>query len=296
LESDEEAEEIDLDHAEEITLEADPLLKRGDPQLKGARQPRMQRRRKKRKEWWTEIFNDDYLSLLPEYTARDVRREVDFIEKTLDVPKGSLLLDLACGQGTQAVGLAGRGYRIVGVDLSLPMLARAGELAQQEGQKINFIHGDMCDLGFDKTFEAVYCVGTSFGYFDDATNAKVLDGIYRALKPGGRLLLELTNRDHAITDQPNLTWFAGGGCICMEETDFNYINSRLYLTRQLIMNETNNQVKHEFSVRLYSLHELGTMLHKAGFIVVKVAGHPATPGAFFGADSAQLIILSERGT
>ncbi len=299
----EDTEEIDLSAAEEITARERPqalIDAGGSPSLgkrpvpPASRQPRMQRRRKRKREWWTEIFDDDYLSVLPENTPRNIRREVDFLEKTLDVPKGSLILDLACGQGIHAVGLAQRGYRIVGVDLSLAMLARAGELAQEEGQKINFIHGDMCDLGFNQTFEAVFCVGTSFGYFDDQTNAKVLDGIHRALKSGGRLLLEVTNRDHAITEQPNLTWFEGSGSVCMEETDFNYINSRLYMTRQVIVNDSGRQVKHEFSIRLYSLHELGNLLHNAGFRVAKVAGHMATPGAFFGADSARMIILAER--
>jgi SAM-dependent methyltransferase len=192
--------------------------------------------------------------------------------------------------------MARRGYRIVGVDLSLPMLARAGELAQETDQKINFIHGDMRELGFDKTFDGVYCVGTSLGYFDDSTNIKVLEGIARALKPGAPFLLEVSNRDHIVEKQPNLIWFEGNGSVCMEETSFNYINSRLYVKRQLIFGNDGRQVNHELSVRLYSLHELGLILSRAGFVVNQVAGHHATPGAFFGVDSTKIIILAVRPT
>jgi SAM-dependent methyltransferase len=287
----EDSEEIDLDGAEDITDRGLFNVEEGPAAFKS---PKMRRRHKRPSEWWAEIFDDDYLSLLPTPTARDDRREVDFIEKSLSVKKGSLVLDLACGNGRHAVGMARRGYRIVGVDLSLPMLARAGELAQENDQKINFIHGDMRELGFDKTFDAIYCVGTSMGYFDDSTNITVLEGIARALKPGSPFLLEVSNRDHIIEKQPNLIWFEGSGAVCMEETSFNYINSRLYVKRQLIFGDSGRQVNHELSVRLYSLHELGLILGRAGFVVHHVAGHPATPGAFFGVDSSKIIILAVR--
>jgi SAM-dependent methyltransferase len=287
----EDAEEIDLDGAEDITDRGLFNFEEGPAAFKS---PKMRRRHKRPSEWWAEIFDDDYLSILPTPTSRDDRREVDFIEKNLSVKKGSLILDLACGNGRHAVGMARRGYRVVGVDLSLPMLARAGELAQENDQKINFIHGDMRELGFDKTFDAIYCVGTSMGYFDDSTNIKVLEGIAQALKPGSPFLLEVSNRDHIIEKQPNLTWFEGSGAVCMEETSFNYINSRLCVTRQLIFGNSGRQVNHELSVRLYSLHELGLILSRAGFIVHHVAGHHATPGAFFGTDSSKIIILAVR--
>ncbi|MDJ0762434.1 MAG: methyltransferase domain-containing protein [Myxococcota bacterium] len=288
-------EELDLTDAEEVKVKPKKTKAVGDPKPpKKKRRTKMRRKRRRPKEWWEDIFDDDYLSLLPRSTPRDLRREVDVIENALNIPKGGLVLDLACGDGRHAVGLARRGYRIVGVDLSLPMLARAGDAAQEAGQTINFIHGDMRDLGFDRTFDAIYCVGTSFGYFDEQTNYKVLSGIAKSLKPGAPFLLEVVNRDHAIQGQPNLTWFEGNGSVCMEETNFNFLNSRLTVVRQLILGENARQIRHELSVRLYSLHEVGSMLYSTGLSVSQISGHPATPGAFFGEDSAQIIIVANR--
>ena len=286
----EETQEIDLDDAEELRVTEPPPFIMNEPL---ERPPRTRRKRGHRKEWWASIFDDDYLSLLPGNTARKDRRTVDFVEQSFGLAANSLVLDLACGNGRHAVDMARRGYRVVGVDLSLPMLAQAGELAQEADQKINFIHGDMRDLGFDKTFDAVYCIGTSFGYFDDPTNFKVLEGVARALKPGAPFLLDVANRDYVISQVPQLTWFEGNGSVCMEETHFNFINSRLYVARQLIIEKEGRQVKHELSLRLYSLHELGLMLHNAGFRVSRISGHTATPGAFFGPDSTRTIILAE---
>jgi SAM-dependent methyltransferase len=293
-----ESEEIDLADAEDLTAPktapARPV--KAIPDLPPGTRGKMKRRRKRTREWWMHIFDDDFMLLTREPSKWGQRREVDFLEQAMGVAPGSLVLDLACGMGQHAVAMAKRNYRVVGVDLSLSMLARAGELAQEAGQKINFIHGDMRDLGFDRTFDAVYCIGTSFGFFDEETNRKVLEGVHRALKPGAALLLDLVNRDFILGRQPNLTWFEGQDVVCMEETDFNYINSRLYVKRQLIVGGGVRQARHDFSLRLYSLHEIGQILHGVGFAVNHVSGHTATPGSFFGADSARMIIRAERRT
>jgi SAM-dependent methyltransferase len=250
-------------------------------------------RRRRRKPWWEEIFNDDYLRSLPKYSPRQTQKEVDFIEAALGIKEGGMILDLACGNGRHAVELSNRGFQVVGLDLSLPMLARAAELAQKHGQKINFIHGDMRQIAFEATFDGACCLGTSFGFFDDETNIKVIDGVRRALKARGMLVISTVNRDYIIGHQPNMVWFEGDGCVCMEESSFNFITSRLKVKRTLLL-EGGRQVDHEYSVRVYCLHELGKILHNAGFRVIEVSGHIHTPGAFFGADSTDLVILAEK--
>jgi len=50
----------------------------------------------------------------------------------------------------------------------------------------------------------------------------------------------------------------------------------------------------EYSIRIYSLHELGKMLHDSGFRVAQVSGRLATPGVFLGADSPRTLILAEK--
>jgi hypothetical protein len=50
----------------------------------------------------------------------------------------------------------------------------------------------------------------------------------------------------------------------------------------------------DYSVRIYSLHELGKILHDAGFRVAEVSGRCATPGVFFGNESPKTMILAEK--
>jgi SAM-dependent methyltransferase len=175
------------------------------------------------------------------------------------------------------------------------MITRAAEEAQQHNLRINFLHKDIRDIGFEGTFDAIICVGTTFGFFDDEQNRGVLQRLAHALKPGGRLLLEVVNRDYVIGSQPNLVWFEGDGCVVMEESDFNFYSSRLNVKRTM-MREDGRQTESEYSVRLYSVHELGQLLKQAGFGIKEVSGQEATRGLFFGSQSSRIIMLAERRT
>lgn len=247
----------------------------------------------RRRPWFETFFNDDYLRTVRPPKERDIERECDFITARLSLAPGATILDVGCGLGLHAIELTRRGYLVVGLDLSLPMLSRAGDEAQDHGLKINFLHGDMREMNFDGSFDAVLCWGTTFGYFDDDSNKRVVERLHRALKPRGVLLLDVVNRDHVIRSQPNLIWFEGDGCICMEESKFNYFLSRLEVKRTVMLDD-GRQRDSVYTLRSYALHELGLLLHQQGFRVAEVSGMTATPGVFFGADSPRILVVAER--
>jgi SAM-dependent methyltransferase len=247
----------------------------------------------RRRPWFETFFNDDYLRTVRPPTPRDIERECDFITARLNLAPGATILDVGCGLGLHAIELTRRGYLVVGLDLSLPMLSRAGDEAQDLGLKINFLHADMREMNFDGSFDAVLCWGTTFGYFDDDSNKRVVERLHRALKPRGVLLLDVVNRDYVIRSQPNLIWFEGDGCICMEESKFNYFLSRLEVKRTVMLDD-GRQRDSVYTLRSYALHELGLLLHQQGFRVAEVSGMTATPGVFFGADSPRILVVAER--
>ncbi len=271
------------------------LANSGEPQTppRAARVAEARPSRPRAHPWWEVFFDDDYLRTVRLPTHQQIARQCDFLTKRLGIKPGATVLDVGCGLGLQAVELASRGYLSVGLDLSLAMLSRASEEAQSRGVKINFLHSDMRDMNFEGNFDAVVCIGTSLGYFDDDTNRKVIERMFRALKPNGVLLLDVVNRDHVIRTQPNLIWFEGDGCVCMEESEFNFFTSRLHVKRTVIL-ETGKQRENEYSLRLYSLHEVGQILHQAGFRVIEVSGREALPGVFFGQESPNMMVVAER--
>jgi len=206
---------------------------------------------------------------------------------------GAQVLDVGCGYGRHAMELAARGFHVVGLDTSTPLLVRGGEEAHRRGLTINFVRGDMRELDFDAQFDGAYCLFSTFGYFDDETNKKTVANIARALKPGGRVLIEILNRDYVIADLPTRVWWEGDGCVVLEEVELNYFSSRIQVNRSVVFDD-GRQVEQEISVRAYSLHEVGKLLHSAGFRVLEVSGAYHTRGRFFGNQSRHIIVLAER--
>jgi SAM-dependent methyltransferase len=248
---------------------------------------------KRSKPWFEEVFDEDYLRTLPFMTAEQTAREAEFIREALSPPKGGEILDVACGYGRHALELAQRGFSVTGLDLSLPLLIRAADDAQRRGLAVNFVHADMREMTFNSQFDGAYCVLSSFGYFDEETNHRVASAICRALKPGGRFLLDILNRDYVVSDLPSRVWWEGEGCVVLEEVDFNYHTSRVVVRRSVVFGN-GRQAEQEISMRAYSLHEVGKLLRQAGLRVLQVSGDMAAKSRFFGAASRNVIVVCER--
>jgi SAM-dependent methyltransferase len=246
-----------------------------------------------RRPWWEELFREDFQRSMPRPTPPQIKREVDFIEQSLGVAAGGVILDLGCGAGQHAVELSGRGYGVVGYDLSLYQLALAAEAAEEAGQRLNFLQGDMRELAFEEMFDGIYCWNTTFGYFEEDKNLLVAQHIFRALRPGGMLLLDVVNRDFVVSNQPSAVWYEGDSCVCMDDMCVDFITSRLKVKRSIIFDD-GRQRECYYSVRIYSLHELGKLLHEVGFRVAEATGHPTAPGVFFGVQSPRIVILAQR--
>ena len=267
--------------------------KPGDTRPSGDTQPR------KGKPWWEDLFSEEYIRTHDQLDEKIVRREVDFIEESLGMEKHAVVLDLACGMGEHAIELAGRGYSVVGFDNSSGMLSHAEQKLKARlkqspnAQAPSFVQGDMRELNYEQAFDGVYCWHTSFGFFDEEKNLAVLQHIHRALRQGGMFLLEVINRDYVSPRSPSLVWFEGQQCVCMDDMYVDFFTSRLRVKRTAMF-EGGLSRELDYSIRLYTLHELGKLLHDVGFKVVEVTGHPAHPGVFFGTESPRLIVLSER--
>jgi SAM-dependent methyltransferase len=248
---------------------------------------------KRSKPWYEEVFDDDYLRTVPFMTPDQTTKEVNLIREALAVKAGGEVLDVGCGYGRHAIELAQQGVRVTGLDLSLPLLIKAADHAQKRGLSVNFVHADMREMTFSAQFDAAYCVLSSFGYFDEETNLRVATAICRSLKPGGRFLLDILNRDYIVGDLPSRVWWEGDGCVILEEVDFNYHTSRVLIRRSVVFGN-GRQSEQELSMRAYSLHEVGRLLRQAGLRVLDVSGGLATKSRFFGAASRNIIAVCER--
>lgn len=243
--------------------------------------------------WYEDFFGEHYLRTVRTPTPKEVAAECDFIERAMRVPVGARVLDVGCGLGLQTVEMAARGYQMVGLDISATMISRAYDEAEDRGLEVAFVRGDMREVTFEQPFDALMCWGTSFGYFDEDGNEVLVRKFHQALRPQGVLFLEVVNRDFIIGSQPNQVWFEVDGSVCMEETDFEYETSRLRVKRR-VASQDGRERDREYSIRLYALHEIRSLLERNGFRVVEVSGREATLGVFFGVHSPKMVIRAER--
>lgn len=243
-------------------------------------------------DWIETSFGENYLLTVSKDMQAQTVREADFIEESLSLGGDERVLDLACGFGRHTIELVSRGHQVVGFDQSRPLLERAVEEANRNSLQVNFIHGDMRALQFDDVFDACFCWQTSFGYFDDETNLEILRRLHRALQPNGELLLQVVNRDYVVEDMPHRRWWEGTECVFLEEGEFDSTASMLHLERSFIYEDGRQPLEHDYFIRLYALHELRSMLKRAGFEPVEVSGAVHYRGDFLGSDSPHIIVRS----
>jgi 2-polyprenyl-3-methyl-5-hydroxy-6-metoxy-1,4-benzoquinol methylase len=139
--------------------------------------------------WYEDFFrgvaNDLWRKAIsPEQT----RVEADFLENTFGAK--SRLLDVPCGNGRHTLELARRGCRMTGVDLSREFLQEAKAGAASAALAAEFVRCDMKQLTWKSEFDGAFCFGNSFGYLIHADMIAFVTGVARALKPGGRFVID----------------------------------------------------------------------------------------------------------
>ncbi|MCZ6593459.1 MAG: class I SAM-dependent methyltransferase [Bacteroidetes bacterium] len=154
--------------------------------------------------WYSSWFDSPYYHIL--YMDRDNKEAENFMDHLiafLELPEKSEILDLACGKGRHSVYLNKLGYRVVGADLSATSILHA---KQFENETLQFIEHDM-SLSFQKKFDAIFNLFTSFGYFEDEEdNLRTLKAIKAGLKDNGCAVIDFLNSGNVIKNLvPNET-------------------------------------------------------------------------------------------
>ncbi|MGE5334353.1 MAG: methyltransferase domain-containing protein [Nitrososphaerota archaeon] len=145
----------------------------------------------------TNTYSSTWFRLyMPRQTEELTRNEVAFLSRQLPLPRYRRLLDLCCGQGRHAIGMAESGYEVTGLDRDAEALAEAERRTRAANQHVTYVNGDMREVGaLPGMFDAVINMWQSLAYFDEATNAELLRQIHGKLTPGGRFIVDLYNRE-----------------------------------------------------------------------------------------------------
>lgn len=104
------------------------------------------------------------------------------------------VLDVGCGYGRDCIYLARAGFDVVGIDVSAEALRLARDWAKGDGLKIDFMHMDITDNGFeDSRFDTVIMFNT-FHFMLEKVREKSISEINRILRGGGLLVQAMFSR------------------------------------------------------------------------------------------------------
>lgn len=160
--------------------------------------------------WYKNWFDSPYYKVL--YQTRDELEAQEFVEKLIEYLQpnpGSVMLDIACGEGRYSRQLAGHGFDVTGIDLSPASIDAAKTLEQD---RLHFFIHDMRMPFYINYFNYAFNFFTSFGYFEhDRDNALAARSFAAALKANGLLVIDYLNANQVISNLiPEETVVRGG--------------------------------------------------------------------------------------
>ena len=244
----------------------------------------MKEAKDKKNEWFASWFDTSYYHLL--YKNRDDQEAERFMNKLIEFLQPTAqdqIMDLACGKGRHAIFLNQQGLNVTGVDLSPESIAHA---AQFENDTLHFAVHDMRKVYRESSFEFLFNLFTSFGYFEkESDNLDAIQSFADTLKPGGKLVIDFMNAAKVISK-----------LVAEEVKQVEHI--RFHITRRVengfiikdIRFEDKGQDFHfTEKVKAISLEDFKSYLQHAGLHLLHTAGNYQLEN--FNIDSSDRLIL-----
>ena len=234
--------------------------------------------------WSPMMFNPERLKLTP--------MEADGVIELVKPGPEAAVLDLGCGPGRITLELARRGFRMTGVDRTARYLATARKGAEEEGLDVELVQGDMREFVRREAFDAVISLFTTFGYFEDpADDRRVVENVYKSLKPGGVFLIDMHGKETLSRIFQERTFNRPSPDVIMLEErrvtrNWSWMESRWILIKDGERHET--LVSH----RLYAATEIAAMLEAAGFAGVDVYGN--LQGGPYDQTARRLVVVGRK--
>jgi len=221
------------------------------------------------KDWWKSIFDEVYL-LTDARTVCDDEltcKEVDFIITFLNIKEDSSVLDLCGGQGRHSIELARRGFQDLTVlDYSWYLLDLGIRKTREENLNIQFIQRDArkTDLKGSR-FQYIILMASSFGYFaNESENMKILAESCRLLSPQGKLMLDIPDRDHILSNFKSSSFHKVDDDVSVRRE--RQIRGDVIYSREVVISEINGCIRdNKYCMRLYSPDKLRLLLQQNGY-------------------------------
>jgi SAM-dependent methyltransferase len=246
-------------------------------------------------DWWAYHYRVVHRGQIPGIAGWDDDL-VALIVEVLELHPGDRVLDLACGSGDHARRLAKRGLEVLGVDIAPSLIAHCRQKAEEEGlETARFEQGDMRHLDHDGEFDALLLLSGSFGFFDEATNRDLLARISRALRPRGRLLIDVFDPTGMVVRPPRRSWSQYGRGYGLRTTWWEpgtctYVSEFMFVDADGVLNTFAGQER----IRVYSLPEWRAMFDRVGLTLTHALADTKLPQVSYDRDHYRNLVIAGR--
>lgn len=219
-------------------------------------------------DWWKSLFDEVYL-LTDARSINDeavTREEVSIFTALIPLKPGDRILDLCGGHGRHALELSRRGFSDCTVlDYSQTLLDIGARDATEKGCTLRFVQGDARSTRLPAAaFDHVLILGNSLGYLPEPdADLHILKESKRLLKPGGRLLLDVSDGDAVQTKITPLAWHEIGDdiVVCRQRE----IKAGRIHAREMVLSKQKGLIRDKtYGIRLYGKQSLAALITKAG--------------------------------
>jgi len=126
---------------------------------------------------------------------KTIDRSVQWVIEALALRPGDRVLDLGCGPGLYTSRFARAGLHVTGVDYSQRSIAYASKYAQENNLDITYRYQNYLEMNDENEYDAAMLIYGDFCPLNPEQRSKLLDNVYRALKPNGKFVLDVTTRE-----------------------------------------------------------------------------------------------------
>jgi SAM-dependent methyltransferase len=183
------------------------------------------------------------------------------------------ILEVACGNGRLHPFLRKKGFEVFGIDSSEELLNEA--YSKDAKNRKNYWKADMRNFNLRRKFDVVLSWFTSFGYYDDTVNIKILKNMRKHLIKNGLLIVEIPNK---ISNMKRMRR--------TRTVDYDNYKEIIYTKFEIINNQTFWAFRSKFylkkgsglklvddvfrKVRIYDAQEITCLLKRAGFENIQI--------------------------
>lgn len=216
-------------------------------------------------------------------------KEIEFMVQYFELEPGKKVLDLMCGYGRHAIGLAEKGIMVTAVDNLKDYIEEIESEVTAKELPIKLVLTNVALYEPDDMYDLVICMGNSLNFFDEAAINTLFRNISNHLLPGGNLLINTWSiAEISIRNFKDKAWNLVGDLRFLTDARYLFHPSRIETETTIIAPDGGMETKMAIDY-IFSIAEIEKMLGKAGLKLKEIYSVPGRKKFDLGEPRAYII-------